>query len=149
MRLWMTFWMNTDRLIFQPWCISLACWYDSTFKIGWHFGWYVLRWAYISGQTLATCEHLFAGAVTLQISKNKVIWSCTAVCLWEGVLSRFIQASFNASHSPFLCFQGPTSGHVKLIVDRLLRRINRTVINLSLDSPFIVRCHKMECCRKI
>uniref|UniRef100_A0A671TG10 Dedicator of cytokinesis protein 5-like n=1 Tax=Sinocyclocheilus anshuiensis TaxID=1608454 RepID=A0A671TG10_9TELE len=34
---------------------------------------------------------------------------------------------------------GPTSGHVKLIVDRLLRRVNRTVINLSLDSPFIVR----------
>uniref|UniRef100_A0A8C2Q7J1 Dedicator of cytokinesis 5 n=1 Tax=Cyprinus carpio TaxID=7962 RepID=A0A8C2Q7J1_CYPCA len=32
---------------------------------------------------------------------------------------------------------GPTSGHVKLIVDRLLRRVNRTVINLSLDSPFI------------
>uniref|UniRef100_A0A672M4W1 Dedicator of cytokinesis protein 5-like n=1 Tax=Sinocyclocheilus grahami TaxID=75366 RepID=A0A672M4W1_SINGR len=53
------------------------------------------------------------------------------------VLSGFIQASFNAFHSPFLCFQGPTSGHVKLIVDRLLRRVNRTVINLSLDSPFI------------
>uniref|UniRef100_A0A672PID5 Dedicator of cytokinesis protein 5-like n=1 Tax=Sinocyclocheilus grahami TaxID=75366 RepID=A0A672PID5_SINGR len=34
---------------------------------------------------------------------------------------------------------GPTSAHVKLIVDRLLRRVNRTVINLSLDSPFIVR----------
>lgn len=50
-----------------------------------------------------------------------------------------IQAYFNASHSPFLCFQGLTSGHVKLIVDRLLRRVNRTVINLSLDSPFIVR----------
>ncbi|ROI64818.1 Dedicator of cytokinesis protein 5 [Anabarilius grahami] len=32
---------------------------------------------------------------------------------------------------------GPTSGHVKLIVDRLLRRVNRTVISLSLDSPFI------------
>ncbi|NP_001103482.1 dedicator of cytokinesis protein 5 [Danio rerio] len=32
---------------------------------------------------------------------------------------------------------GPTSGHVKLIVDRLLRRVNRTVINLSLDSPYI------------
>uniref|UniRef100_A0A671KMQ7 Dedicator of cytokinesis protein 5-like n=1 Tax=Sinocyclocheilus anshuiensis TaxID=1608454 RepID=A0A671KMQ7_9TELE len=32
---------------------------------------------------------------------------------------------------------GPTSTHVKLIVDRLLRRVNRTVINLSLDSPFI------------
>ncbi|XP_043103667.1 dedicator of cytokinesis protein 5 [Puntigrus tetrazona] len=32
---------------------------------------------------------------------------------------------------------GPTSGHVKLIVDRLLRRVNRTVINLSLDSLFI------------
>uniref|UniRef100_A0A673LU14 Dedicator of cytokinesis protein 5-like n=1 Tax=Sinocyclocheilus rhinocerous TaxID=307959 RepID=A0A673LU14_9TELE len=32
---------------------------------------------------------------------------------------------------------GPTSAHVKLIVDRLLRRVNRTVINLSLDSPFI------------
>ncbi|XP_057212417.1 dedicator of cytokinesis protein 5 [Triplophysa rosa] len=32
---------------------------------------------------------------------------------------------------------GPTSGHVKLIVDRLLRRVNRTVINLSLDSPLI------------
>ncbi|XP_050973094.1 dedicator of cytokinesis protein 5 [Labeo rohita] len=32
---------------------------------------------------------------------------------------------------------GLTSGHVKLIVDRLLRRVNRTVINLSLDSPFI------------
>uniref|UniRef100_A0A8C1PEA8 Dedicator of cytokinesis 5 n=1 Tax=Cyprinus carpio TaxID=7962 RepID=A0A8C1PEA8_CYPCA len=32
---------------------------------------------------------------------------------------------------------GPTCGHVKLIVDRLLRRVNRTVINLSLDSPFL------------
>ncbi|TRY86430.1 hypothetical protein DNTS_004205 [Danionella cerebrum] len=32
---------------------------------------------------------------------------------------------------------GPTSAHVKLIVERLLRRVNRTVINLSLDSPYI------------
>ncbi|XP_051950003.1 dedicator of cytokinesis protein 5-like [Xyrauchen texanus] len=38
---------------------------------------------------------------------------------------------------------GPTSGHVKLIVDRLLRRVNRTVISLSLDSSFI--SHYLAC----
>uniref|UniRef100_A0A673CGZ1 Dedicator of cytokinesis 5 n=1 Tax=Sphaeramia orbicularis TaxID=375764 RepID=A0A673CGZ1_9TELE len=33
--------------------------------------------------------------------------------------------------------QGPTRGHVQLIMERLLRRVNRTVINMDRSSPLI------------
>lgn len=34
--------------------------------------------------------------------------------------------------------QGPTAMHIQLIMERLLRRINRTVIGMSRQSPHIV-----------
>ncbi|KAA8592767.1 hypothetical protein FQN60_018222, partial [Etheostoma spectabile] len=34
---------------------------------------------------------------------------------------------------------GPTRGHVQLIMERLLRRVNRTVISMERSSPLIVR----------
>ncbi len=104
----------------------------------WHFGWYVLRQADISGQTLVTSEHLLAGAVTLQMSK---IRSFEVAPLFvyerESLLVSFKHPSMHLIH--FFTLSGSHIRHVKLIVDRLLRRVNRTVINLSLDSPFIVR----------
>lgn len=36
-------------------------------------------------------------------------------------------------------FQGPTRTHVQLIMERLLRRVNRTVIAMETSSPLIVR----------
>ncbi|NXS75808.1 DOCK5 protein, partial [Pandion haliaetus] len=33
---------------------------------------------------------------------------------------------------------GPTAVHIQLIMERLLRRINRTVIGMSRQSPYIV-----------
>uniref|UniRef100_A0A7N8WKV3 Dedicator of cytokinesis 5 n=1 Tax=Mastacembelus armatus TaxID=205130 RepID=A0A7N8WKV3_9TELE len=36
-----------------------------------------------------------------------------------------------------LCVQGPTRGHVQLIMERLLRRVNRTVIGMDRSSPLI------------
>ncbi|XP_016089472.1 dedicator of cytokinesis protein 5-like [Sinocyclocheilus grahami] len=53
----------------------------------------------------------------------------------KGAILKYLPAIINDLQKVFDA--GPTSGHVKLIVDRLLRRVNRTVINLSLDSPFI------------
>lgn len=44
---------------------------------------------------------------------------------WDDVTSVFLP-------------QGPTSAHVQLIMERLLRRINRTVIGMSRQSPHIV-----------
>lgn len=38
-----------------------------------------------------------------------------------------------------LSVQGPTRGHVQLIMERLLRRVNRTVISMDRSSPLIVR----------
>lgn len=38
-----------------------------------------------------------------------------------------------------LSVQGPTRGHVQLIMERLLRRVNRTVIGMERSSPLIVR----------
>lgn len=35
--------------------------------------------------------------------------------------------------------QGPTRAHVQLIMERLLRRVNRTVIAMDRSSPLIVR----------
>lgn len=114
--------------------LSTMMHFTGSFKIGWHFSWYALRQADISGQTLANRGQLFAEAVALQISKTR---SFKVLFFFREGDSFILQCiSFT-----FLCLQGPTSGHVKLIVDRLLRRVNRTVINLSLDSPFIVR-HK-------
>lgn len=37
-----------------------------------------------------------------------------------------------------LSVQGPTRGHVQLIMERLLRRVNRTVISMDRSSPLIV-----------
>lgn len=34
--------------------------------------------------------------------------------------------------------QGPTAMHIQLIMERLLRRINRTVIGMNRQSPHIV-----------
>lgn len=34
--------------------------------------------------------------------------------------------------------QGPTAKHIQLVMERLLRRINRTVIGMSRQSPHIV-----------
>uniref|UniRef100_A0A672M359 Dedicator of cytokinesis protein 5-like n=1 Tax=Sinocyclocheilus grahami TaxID=75366 RepID=A0A672M359_SINGR len=88
----------------------------------------------------AHTERLYAALKAFKYLFHFIVQSRILYLRWVPALiflSGFIQASFNAFHSPFLCFQGPTSGHVKLIVDRLLRRVNRTVINLSLDSPFI------------
>uniref|UniRef100_A0A672M2N9 Dedicator of cytokinesis protein 5-like n=1 Tax=Sinocyclocheilus grahami TaxID=75366 RepID=A0A672M2N9_SINGR len=82
-------------------------------------------------------QKVFDAVELRQTFQVKLLRLVSISLLEQLLLSGFIQASFNAFHSPFLCFQGPTSGHVKLIVDRLLRRVNRTVINLSLDSPFI------------
>uniref|UniRef100_A0A8C7Z6R1 Dedicator of cytokinesis 5 n=1 Tax=Oryzias sinensis TaxID=183150 RepID=A0A8C7Z6R1_9TELE len=38
---------------------------------------------------------------------------------------------------------GPTRGHIQLIMERLLRRVNRTVISMDRDSPLIV--HYLAC----
>lgn len=48
-------------------------------------------------------------------------------------------AVFHLVIVPVLSVQGPTRGHVQLIMERLLRRVNRTVISMDRSSPLIVR----------
>lgn len=48
-------------------------------------------------------------------------------------------APFHLVTNAIVCVQGPTRIHVQLIMERLLRRVNRTVIAMDTSSPLIVR----------
>lgn len=81
---------------------------------------------------------------------------CFLACLFVNLplhrsIENFVLFLFFPMHAPdgsphllsivnwaVFLLQGPTSAHVQLIMERLLRRINRTVIGMSRQSPHIV-----------
>ncbi len=83
--------------------------------------------------------------------QNKVIWSCTAVCLWEGVLSvSFKHPSMHLIH--FFTLSGSHIWSCEVNRGPSLAEGqpygHQPEFGLSLHSKTPAR-HKMECCRKI
>uniref|UniRef100_A0AAQ4RPQ8 Dedicator of cytokinesis 5 n=1 Tax=Gasterosteus aculeatus aculeatus TaxID=481459 RepID=A0AAQ4RPQ8_GASAC len=66
------------------------------------------------------------------IQNNPLSLSCckTYLCHWVSTVLEIVPEAVPS-------VQGPTRGHVQLIMERLLRRVNRTVISMDRSSPLI------------
>uniref|UniRef100_A0A8C9ZKA0 Dedicator of cytokinesis 5 n=1 Tax=Sander lucioperca TaxID=283035 RepID=A0A8C9ZKA0_SANLU len=81
--------------------------------------------AYIVGSLLGEGEKNLTSPHSLLFQGAILKYLPTRLCPWVIV------------PKAVLCVQGPTRGHVQLIMERLLRRVNRTVISMERSSPLI------------